>query len=182
MVFHRELNIQEKAYFIRFKFDISYSLFYNKVKDDTNYDPINIKNIICNISIPNTSICICDYGDECDAIVRFKNLDYAYLEYQSSCLSFDNNDAEYKIQIAHNFEDLYEHCLTNDARSNYDRYIKVVNKYTQNLKDYLIPEIIDIFVNYIDRLDDYYYYQYLDTRRKVRGNISYEDFVNSFEI
>lgn len=148
MEFKHIIDYTTSQYFNKTNWEQKYSINYQKEKDDKYYNINNVKYIISIISIESTSNCICGFGDNTDAIFQFKNGDFGYLFFQSSCLTFDTDGAEYTIEISDILEDLIWFCLTEKARNNFLFYLKDISAKVKLLQNYLVNDLIKLVLNY----------------------------------
>lgn len=148
MEFKYKIDYTTSQYFDKTNWEQKYSINYQKERDDKYYNINNVKYIISIISIEDTSMCVCGFGDDTDAIFQFKNGDFGYLFFHSSCLTFDTDGAEYIIEIADTFEDLIWFCLTERARNNFLFYLKDIDNKVKLLQNYLVNDLIKLVLNY----------------------------------
>src|SRR5687768_2024788 len=106
-------------YYSKINWNITYSINFNQEKNNENYLANNIQYIIFENVIPETSYCICGFGDNVDTIFQFKNGHFGYLCYHSSCLSESVTDSGYDIEIAEDLNDLIEFCLSSETRETF---------------------------------------------------------------
>lgn len=139
------------------KFNISFS----GRKDESHYfinekTIGNIKTIIYCFDIPDTSSCICGYGDEVNLILLYKNGNYGYISFNSLCFTdceyntkFEYENPEYSIEIADSIQNLIQYCLPDRSRKYYLQYLLNLNQYMYILNLYLPEQINVLILRYI---------------------------------
>lgn len=144
-------------YFNNFIAEVKFSIVFTKQKDESYYfinDKTidNIKTIIYSFNIPDTCSCVCGVGDDVDIILLYKNGNYGYISYHSSCLSYNHYEYEspcFSIEVADSINNLIQYCLPDKSRSYYLQYLQNINQHMHILNLYLPDTINILIVRYI---------------------------------